>query len=217
MKNNCTRYIFPPLNANMYLFMEDDYAIIVDPSIQEDAYKLLKRKGINKLYIILTHEHFDHMSGVNYFKDRFDTTIIAHSYTKDRVSNPKNKIASIYMASFMSKPSDIQKLVMEQCKKPILFDVDITINKEYECNINNHFFHFKHIPGHSQGSIAIIMNNKFLFSGDSLMLESEINTRFIGGSYTDYQAITLPYFKSLNKELLVLPGHGESFYLGEVL
>lgn len=217
MKNNWIRYIFPPLNANMYLLIKENYAVIVDPSIQEDALKFLRQHNISKVYIILTHEHFDHISGVTYYKKRFNTHIIAHKYTNDRVSNPKNKITSIYMASLMSKPSDIQKLAMKQCNEPIFFDVDTIINEEYECAIGNHLFYFRHIPGHSQGSIAIIMDNKILFSGDSLIYVEETNTRFIGGSYTDYQDITLPYFKSLNKELLVLPGHGESFYLGEVL
>lgn len=217
MKNNWARYIFPPLNANMYLLIEKDYAIMVDPSVQEDVYKSLKENDVKKIYIILTHEHFDHISGVKYYKDKFDTIIIAHIFTKERVSNPKNRIISMYMASFMSKPSNIQRIVLEQCKEPIFFDIDIAVNKEYKCSIGNHSFYFRHIPGHSQGSIAIIMNECILFSGDSLIYGEEINTRFIGGNSMDYKNITLPYFNTLDKNLLVLPGHGDSFLLGDIL
>ena len=76
---------------------------------------------------------------------------------------------------------------------------------------------FHHIPGHSQGSCCILLNNKVLFTGDSLLAEYPVITRFPGGSSKDYKNISLPFLKSLNPNLVVYPGHGKSERLGNIL
>ena len=71
------------------------------------------------------------------------------------------------------------------------------------------------MPGHSTGSIGIIIDNKLFFSGDSLLKNVHVTTSLPGGSKKDYRSITVPLIKALPNETLVYPGHGESFILGE--
>lgn len=57
----------------------------------------------------------------------------------------------------------------------------------------------------------------YLFSGDSLIKGKKVITRLPGGSKKDYQAITLPFLKSLPDDMVVFPGHGEPGTLKELL
>ena len=72
---------------------------------------------------------------------------------------------------------------------------------------------FKHIPGHSKGSNIIIINDSFVFTGDSLMNDNPIITRFPGSDHKKYVNYTLPILESLDRNLYVFPGHGFGFTL----
>ena len=97
------------------------------------------------------------------------------------------------------------------------YHADITFDTEYTFHWNNTIFHFISTPGHSPGSCCILINDELIVTGDSLLSEYPVITRFPGGSTKDYQEKTLPYLKSLNKELIVLPGHGKICKLSEIL
>ena len=65
-------------------------------------------------------------------------------------------------------------------------------------------------PGHSKGSCCILFDKKCMFSGDTLVTGHETILRLPGGSKKDFAEITMPFLNSLDGELMVYPGHGES-------
>ena len=74
---------------------------------------------------------------------------------------------------------------------------------------------FIEVNGHSKGSICIILNQQYLFSGDNLLKNRTLITGFFGSNKDIYNMKTLEFFKSLDDNLMVLPGHGECFKLCE--
>ena len=60
-----------------------------------------------------------------------------------------------------------------------------------------------------------ILNNKILFSGDTLLQNDAVITRFPESNKEQYLGIALPYLQSLDKNIIVLPGHGDPFVLSE--
>lgn len=211
------KYVFDPLKSNMYIAVENEQALIIDPCISNSAMKFLNSKKVKYITIILTHEHFDHVSGTSYFARFFETEIISHYKTRELVSNPKNHIASSYMASFMSKSDEIKQLVKKQCKNRVYFEVNTDFYENYNFSWNNHVIELVSTPGHSPGSICIICDNRYIFTGDSLIPNEDTNTRFRGGNKTEFLEITIPFLKGLDKGLTVLPGHGEKSTLGDIL
>ena len=211
------RYVFEPLKSNMYLIIEDCKALMIDPLFSVEICDKLKKNNVKEILVILTHEHFDHISGVTELEAYFRLYIIAHVKTQERVSNPNNHIASRYAATFIGKSPEILRLVKEQCKNQIVINVDIAIEQEYDYMWGKHSLHIVSTPGHSLGSICIILDNEYLFTGDSLIPGEVVNTRFPGGDIVSYQEITEPFLRSLNKHLLVFPGHGDSMKLGEMI
>ena len=150
-------------------------------------------------------------------KENFHTRIVANKWTSDKISNPQNRIASRYAAAFMGKSPEILALVKEQTKKQIVTVIDTVFEQEYDFMWGEHSLHLVTTPGHTLGSICIIMDEKYLFTGDSLIPGEPIITRFPSGDMKAYEEVTKPFLMSLNHEYMVYPGHGESMKLGDML
>ena len=72
----------------------------------------------------------------------------------------------------------------------------------------------KETPGHSKGSICIFLDEKVMFSGDTLVTGFNTIVRLPGGSKKDFYSITIPYLKQLDEDIVVYPGHGGCQNLG---
>ena len=67
------------------------------------------------------------------------------------------------------------------------------------------------IPGHSLGSIGIIIDGEHFFSGDSLIEGKEIELRFPGGSRKKWAEIGEPRMNEIPDGIHVYPGHFADF------
>lgn len=217
------QYVFPYINSNMYLILEENSALIVDPHENEEVLDVLHKKGVKEILILLSHEHPDHTSGVNILRRNFDTTLICQENCAAYIAVEKNNrpILISFILAEKDKKNGTNTAEMfnkafpfYQCKAEIVFD------KTYSYKWLGHKLNFISIPGHSSGSSAIIFDGSIVFSGDSLINGIETITRFPGGNIRDYKDITIPFFKGLDRNIFVLPGHGQGFklkdYIGNV-
>lgn len=209
--------------SNSFLIIDDDNnAILIDASENDMMLDFIKNNKINLQYIILTHEHIDHISGLNKLREEFSVKVIASEACNYSIKNSISNMAR-YFETFLyfkrnyysyddKDKEDVRntRFINYTCK-----DADIIFKEKYGFKWNNHEIELTKIQGHSKGSIAILLDNSILFSGDSLLSEYEVITKFPGGSTKDYNNIALPYLKSLDMNIIVYPGHGESFMLKE--
>ena len=70
-------------------------------------------------------------------------------------------------------------------------------------------------PGHSPGSALYFLGETAFFSGDSLIQHTPTIVHLPGSDRRAYKQETKPYLRSLDKDMMVFPGHGEPFKLGE--
>ena len=89
-------------------------------------------------------------------------------------------------------------------------------DSDFEFFWYQHKFVFTFTPGHSNGGCCINWNDTVIFVGDSLLQIFPVITRLPGGSMKQYKNITLPFLKSLSKDLVVLPGHGPTFRMADM-
>ena len=54
-----------------------------------------------------------------------------------------------------------------------------------------------------------------MFSGDTLVTGYDTILRLPGGSKKDFYALTVPYLKAKNQDIIVYPGHGDNQRLGD--
>ena len=88
-----------PVQANCYLVMENHHAILIDPA---DMYPnleiILKENECTLEAIVLTHAHFDHISGVDKIVDAFHCDVYLNPNEFDFLQDPDlNSSSAFYM------------------------------------------------------------------------------------------------------------------------
>lgn len=213
--------VYEHINSNMYVLMADDETLIIDPHKNEALTELLKSKGIGKVTILLTHEHHDHTTGVYWYQDIFESTLICQQNAAEYIAR-KQYLRPTLIAFILGEEDHVNGThVYDEFKKsfvPRQYYADITYEEEYSFNWHNYTFQFFHIPGHSAGSSLIILNGKYAFTGDSLLKDLPIIIRFPGSNKEDYLSTTYPLLsRLLMPDMTILPGHGEPFALKEIM
>ena len=64
-----------------------------------------------------------------------------------------------------------------------------------------------HTPGHSKESICLLVDDKFVFTGDTLFVESCGRIDLAGGDVDEMYDSLLNKVRHLNEQLIVYPGH----------
>ncbi len=213
--------VYEYINSKMYVLTEGDEAIIIDPHKNEDLTELLKSKKISKVTILLTHEHHDHTTGVYWYQENFESTLICQQQAAEYISK-KQYLRPTLIAFILGEEDHINGThVYEEFKKtfvPHQYYADITFTEHYSLKWNNYTFQFYHIPGHSHGSSLILLDGKYAFTGDSLLKDLPIIIRFPGSNKDDYLSTTYPLLsRVLMPDMTILPGHGEPFALKDIM
>ncbi len=187
------------LSTNCYI-LEDEgtkTAIVIDPA--DTADKIIgyaEERGIKITDIILTHGHFDHMSGLYDIKQKTNAKLSVFEKTTAFIED-----GSLNLSYHMGReclPAKADK---------ILRDRDVI-------DFNGNIITIIHTPGHTEDSICLSCGD-VLISGDTLFSRSI--GRYDFPTSDGYEEI-----KSIREKLMVLPddtkvytGHGETTTIGE--
>lgn len=210
------RALFAPVKSNMYILIKGSEAIVIDPCVSDDALRLLKEKRVNHVSILLTHEHYDHTSGVKWMQSIVASTLYcqndcAASIAIEKRNNPT--LVALVLADQDKADGGFRYKEFRKNFQPYSLIADVTFENHVEWSIRDFTIKGVSTPGHSPGSCFYFMDEKVAFSGDSLLEDKKVILTFRNGSEADYEEITRPYLKSLDKDLILLPGHGEPFMI----
>ena len=177
--------------ANCYILKDEESgdALVVDPGCYNrrlDA--LLMNEGISSLrYILLTHGHFDHISGTGDLKAAYNGEIVIHKADEACLYNKDESLASKFHFS------------QNEAK------ADIILDGGEELPFGEHKIKVLHTPGHTKGSVCFIIDG-IMFSGDTLFKNTVGRTDFPGGSY-DEMMLSMKKLAALEGDFEVYPGH----------
>ncbi len=213
------KFCVPVMKSNMYIITGNNKALIIDPHINPAAEKMLDEEEINDISIILTHEHLDHISGVNRLREWASEkdaacTVYCNNYTKKNVGDPRGNLAEFFYALMIGKTEDEVSEAKRIFKSDYVCEADIGFEDFMDFSWNDLEIILRETPGHSPGCICIeIRDDKeellALATGDSLVQGNKVITKLPNGNKNDYRNITRPYLESFSRDALVLPGHGE--------
>ncbi len=159
--------------VNVFLIESNGRFLLVDTAMrrrQSALLKALKKTGVtphNLAALILTHTHFDHAQNCALVSETFQVPVIAHeseaAYLKSGDSPlPKGtilpaKLLMRYLGGFIRKINRYAPLTEVTAFGPV-FD------------LNPLGFDGKiiHTPGHSKGSVTVVLENEIALTGDSL-------------------------------------------------
>ena len=183
------------LGTNCYILTDEKSgeSAAVDCAVFDVDYEaLLQKAGVVSLkYILLTHGHFDHISGVKRLKDVCGGLICIHNEDAACLTDPKKSLNS-YTSFAGLEPVSPDRLV-EEGSDLFLGESRITV---------------MHTPGHTQGSVCYLTEGR-MFCGDTLFRQSMGRTDLPGGS-TLTLLVSLSRIARLEGEYEIFPGHGET-------
>ena len=183
------------IQTNCYLLTDEESgaSAAVDCAVFDADYQALLRKaGVTSLkYILLTHGHFDHISGVKQLKDACGGLVCIHHEDAECLTNPKKSLNSyVKYAALETVPPDV---FVEEGSELFLGGTKITVI---------------HTPGHTQGSVCYLTDGR-MFCGDTLFRQSMGRTDLPGGS-TLTLLMSLARIGRMEGEYEIFPGHGET-------
>ena len=212
------RSVYAPVSSNMFVSLSGSEAVVFDPNENDELLDLFRNKGIAKVHILLTHGHYDHISGVQWLKEYSQAEVYCQERCADKLLNskrPLSRLVAMVLSTEDKKDGGHRYQDFKASYKPFTINADRTFEKEDRIKIGNLEFKVTSTPGHSEGSACYILNDKIIFTGDTLLKDDPVILKFPGGNKKDYEIRTLPYLQSLDKKLIVMPGHGDPFVLSE--
>lgn len=192
----------------MYVIKEEKNALIVDPFISEEAEGYLCASKIQSAMVLLTHEHYDHISGVNDLRQKFYTKVISSEECKENIENPKKNTTAGFPILFLADKAQYKK-TKEELKLPYFCHVDETFEEMCKIKWENHDIECIHVGGHSPGSSIYLIDGKYMFAGDN-MLANGMELKSFKSSLSQYENRFIPAFMQIDRNCIVFPGHGES-------
>ena len=194
------------LSSNMYVITEGKHAIVIDP-----FQNLKPSEGLIIDKIILTHEHYDHISGVNDWKTETGAPVLCSKACAKNIQNPRQNMARLFEV-FCELQTWMAIDKMPEVDENYSCTADEIFEDELDFEWQGHTFHLIELPGHSEGSIGIFLDGNQFFSGDSLIEGKEIELRFPGGSRTKWEKIGVPRLAKVPNGTKVYPGHFNKFF-----
>ncbi len=198
-------------DANCYLIQIETGYILIDTGIKnrrkqlEDAITDAGCKPGDLKLIIITHGHVDHVGNAAYLRDKYGAKIAMHQGDVNMVTGggmfadapPSLMIKLVGFFMNLTGLGDFETFTPD-----ILLEDNQSL-QEYGLDAQ-----VIHTPGHSKGSISIIMDSGELFSGDIFNGSVEGVTNLV-----DDQSMldsSVDHLKTRDPEVFY-PGHGKPF------
>ncbi len=179
-----------PLGTNCYIIKaENGDSAVIDPgSFGPALRRAMEEEGISELkYILLTHGHFDHITGADKFRMNFGGKIAIHRLDAPCLESSNESRAAMFGYPFRAFNQDI-----------ILEDGDSLPFGDGQIEVI-------HTPGHTVGSVCF-KTGDCLFTGDTLFRLTVGRTDFPGGSMEEMLS-SMKRLKALEGSYKVYPGH----------
>jgi glyoxylase-like metal-dependent hydrolase (beta-lactamase superfamily II) len=171
----------PARGCLSYMVVSAGKAVLIDPLRHTDVYvSVAAEKGASIELVLDTHGHADHISGGPSLAEEFNVPYYLHPYD------------GIHPIDVMPARIDYRYL---------------KDNQEFEVG-DAHLKTF-HIPGHTLGNVAYLLDDQYLFTGDSIFIES-IARPDLGGrgdAWAPLHYTSLRRLLELPEDTVVLPAH----------
>ncbi|MFC1543503.1 MBL fold metallo-hydrolase [Candidatus Neomarinimicrobiota bacterium] len=160
--------------CNCYLASKENRFLLIDTG-RERSWKNLKR-GLTRLGVkegshislILTHCHFDHAENAARFKETYKASVIVQKSEGDCLKSGDNPDTggTLFLTKVLIGILYRAKLDSRFRYQPA--DFDVSVDKKYRLEPFGFPGYILHTPGHSQGSISVIIDNEIAIVGDTI-------------------------------------------------
>lgn len=191
------QYTLGALMTNCYIVSDEGEAVIIDAAeYDQRMISYINKNNLKMKTILLTHGHFDHVSGAAQLSDELNAPIAIGK----RDENMYYDTAINGVSTFGRRPFRTKKIAF------LLSEGD-------KIEFGNCQLEVIETPGHSEGGLSFYTKGH-LFSGDTLFRESIGRSDFYGGDHNALIKSIKDKLYLLDDSTIVYPGHGESTTIG---
>jgi hydroxyacylglutathione hydrolase len=178
-------------------------AVVIDPGDEVDTLlDVVARQRLLVKYILLTHAHVDHVTGVGRAKRVLGAPVYLHRDDKFLYDATPQQAALFGLRADAPPPIDH------------FYDMKETLSfGDYQINLH-------HTPGHCPGGVCLQVGpsgtpGQDLFVGDTLFAGSIGRTDLPGGDYETLMRSIKNVLFALGDDARVHPGHGPATTIGQ--
>lgn len=173
-KNNLTITRILSGRCNCFLISHHNRFLLVDTSRTNKWHVLqnrLEQLGLNAnsiIAVILTHSHFDHAENAANLKAQLGAKVIIHRNEAEfleRGDNPAitgNNFITRRITDLATKLKFLERVRFQPVTP------DILVNEHYDLNELGFPGHLLHTPGHTPGSMSVIVDDEIAIVGDTM-------------------------------------------------
>ncbi len=183
--------------SNCYLISSGTEYIVVDPSFSYEKMldKYVSLQGTAPKYVLLTHEHYDHIKCINTYADRGVKILVSAesgSALSDSCKNCADFLGDIGFGFFG------EYTVLGEGDRISFGDETLTVMKT---------------PGHTEGSLCFI-GNGYVIVGDTIFQGGSYGRCDLPGGNEAALCASLRRLLNLPAEYKIYPGHGSYSTIG---
>lgn len=188
---NITKLVLGACITNCYIVASDKKnCIIIDPADEADKIiAAVEENALSVKYIFITHGHTDHILALEEVKNHFNAPVVISRIDAWRLEDE----ALINERPYVTVPY--------RAVKP-----DILIEEGNEIELDELKFRFYGMPGHTDGSMAIVLDD-IIFTGDTLLKENHGKTTLPGGDEDKLIESINRLVKDFSGNYKILTGH----------
>ena len=176
-------------------------AVVIDPGDEvEELLAIIEERKLNARFILLTHAHVDHVTGVAQAKQAL--RIPVHLHRDDLFLYDLAVESGATFGLSVRKPPPVD----------VFYDLSPLFFGDYEVSVH-------HTPGHCPGGVCLQIgargeSGRELFVGDTLFAGSIGRTDLPGGNYEMLMRSITEVLFPLGAAAVVHPGHGPDTTIG---
>ncbi len=182
-----------PIQTNCYIVNKkgESSCVVIDPGAEEEkiaAY--IQKKGMKNEAILLTHGHFDHITGVSGLISLAGGKVYACEKEREILMDPNMNSSALMGYEVALEP-------------------EIFLRDRQKFTVAGIEFEVMHTPGHTAGGCCYYQREEgLLFSGDTVFMESVGRTDFPTGNSRELLDSLRNKILTLPPEVQIYPGHG---------
>lgn len=192
----------PPYGSMTYVLSGPGRkALVIDPGGSDTAplFDYLQTARLEVAFVVLTHEHFDHIAGLEEVRRQYHCPLICSRACSEAIIDP-----TLNFSRYLLGRDVVCGAADRLCE-------DLGWIAQWE-GVSAEFIES---PGHSRGSICVVVGGR-LFTGDTLLPEVKRVTKLPGGNKVALEKSLDYLFSRFGPGTTVYPGHGRPFDIGAV-
>ncbi len=161
--------------SNVFMLSNTTHRVLVDTSPnyrKKRLYRELGKLNVKKIdALILTHTHYDHVGNAQSLKETYNPDVIVHrseeSFIKNGTNNgegmiPKGTNAITRLIGVKLVAAVLARVTFDPCMP------DVLTEDRYELDQYRFNAYLLHTPGHSIGSMSVIVDDEIAICGDTV-------------------------------------------------